>query len=115
MHILSTGPLAVFVCAFCVSAFAGLAALLRAGKQVNALAIFSAMLNSGLLGLTLALLWYKKYQDNVYFLIGMCILAGLGGATMVDFVVNLFQSGGLKMILSDLEHVSKKGIGDGSK
>lgn len=90
-------PLNVFLSAFCVSSFAGLAALLRAGKQVNAVSVISALLNSGFLGLAIALLWYTKFQDNVYFLIGICVLAGLGGATMVDFIIEAVKHGGLSI------------------
>lgn len=90
-------PISVFISAFGVSSFAGLAALLRAGKQVNWIAVVSAVLNSGFLGLAIALLWYTKFQDNVYFLIGICILAGLGGATMVDFVVQAVKTGGVSI------------------
>ncbi len=88
-------PIYVFLSAFGVSSFAGLAALLRAGKQVSLLSIFSAVLNSGMLGLAIALVWYTKFQDNIYFLIGICVLAGLGGATMVDFIVAAVKSGGV--------------------
>jgi hypothetical protein len=90
-------PLYVFVSAFGVSSFAGLAALLRAGKGVNGIAVLSALLNSGMLGLAIALVWYHKFQDNIYFLIGICVLAGLGGATLVDFVVAAFKTGGLSI------------------
>src|SRR3982750_2629821 len=90
-------PLTVFISAFGVSSFAGLAALLRAGKQVNKVSVASAILNSGLLGLAIALLWYTKFQDNIYFLIGICVLAGLGGATMVDFVVQAVKTGGISI------------------
>jgi hypothetical protein len=90
-------PIYVFLSAFGVSSFAGLAALLRAGKQVTGLAVFSAILNSGMLGLAIALVWYTKFQDNIYFLIGICVLAGLGGATMVDFVVAAIKSGGVSI------------------
>lgn len=88
-------PIYVFLSAFGVSSFAGLAALLRAGKKVNGIAIASAVLNSGMLGLAIALVWFHKFQDNIYFLIGICVLAGLGGATLVDFVVAAFKSGGI--------------------
>lgn len=85
-------PMAVFLSAFGVSSFAGLAALIRNGKRPTRMDIFSAMLNSGLIGLALAMLWFHKFQDNIYFLIGITILAGLGGATMVDFVLTLFRA-----------------------
>lgn len=90
-------PLYVFLSAFGVSSFAGLAALLRAGKEVNGIAVLSAVLNSGMLGLAIALVWYHKFQDNIYFLIGICVLAGLGGATLVDFAIAAFKSGGLSI------------------
>lgn len=90
-------PLTVFLSAFGVSSFAGLAALLRAGKEVNKVSVISAILNSGFLGLAIALLWYTKFQDNVYFLIGICVLAGLGGATLVDFCVESIKNGGLSI------------------
>lgn len=90
-------PIYVFASAFGVSSFAGLAALLRGGSQVNGIAVLSAVLNSGLLGLSIALVWYHKFQDNIYFLIGICVLAGLGGATMVEFIVAAFKSGGLSI------------------
>lgn len=100
-----TNPIYVFLSAFGVSSFAGLAALLRAGKPVNGVTIFSAMLNSGLMGLALGLLWYNKFQDNIYFLIGVCVLAGLGGATMIDFILQAFKAGGLSI------NVNRPGIG----
>jgi hypothetical protein len=90
-------PIYVFVSAFGVSSFAGLAALLRGGKQVTIIAVLSAVLNSGLLGLAIALVWYNKFQDNVYFLIGICVLAGLGGATLVDFFIAAFKAGGIQI------------------
>lgn len=98
-------PITVLLCAFGISSLAGLAALLRAGSKVNGIAVFSAMLNSGLLGLTMALLWYQKYQENTYFLIGLCILAGLGGATAVDFVVTVFKTGALRTMLQKILEV----------
>lgn len=106
-------PIHVFISAFGVSSFAGLAALLRAGKPINVVAVFSAILNSGLLGLALALLWYHKFQDNVYFLIGICVLAGLGGATMVDFILQAFKAGGLSISVGAKD--DKFGFGGGGK
>jgi uncharacterized membrane-anchored protein len=107
-------PIYVFVSAFGVSSFAGLAALLRAGKQVNSVAILSAVLNSGMLGLAIALVWYNKFQDNIYFLIGICVLAGLGGATLVDFMVAAFKSGGLSIgglkVGLDVEEKEEKSV-----
>jgi hypothetical protein len=90
-------PLAVFLSAFGVSAFAGLAALLRPGKSVTFLAVASSMLYSGLMGLAISLIWYKYFcaQDNIYLLIGICVLAGLGGNSFTDFLLYILKKGGV--------------------
>lgn len=76
-----------------LSSFAGLAELLRSGRPLTTRAVISAMLNSGLIGLAIGLTWYHKYlgEGNIYFLIGVCVLAGLGGATFVDFASTMFK------------------------
>lgn len=92
-------PLQVFLSAFGLSSFAGLAELLRSGRPVTWRNLLSATTNSGLIGLALGLVWYHYFlgQGNVYFLIGVCILAGLGGATMVDFILTIFKRGGINV------------------
>jgi len=90
-------PTGVFLSAFAVSALAGLAALLRSTNKLTVLAVISAILNSGLMGLGISLLWYTKFQDNIYFLIGICVLAGLGGMTTVDFVLTAIRKGGFSI------------------
>ncbi len=102
----------VFASAFLVSAFAGLAALLRSGHKLCVVKIVSSLLNSGLLGLGISLLWYTKFQDNLYFLVGMCVLAGLGGMTTVDFVVMLYRKSGLSIKFSNPR--ADQGEGNGS-
>ncbi len=86
-------PIEAFASVFGISSFAGLAALLRSGKQLTWRAVASAMLNSGLLGLGIAMLWFKYYDgaQNIWFLFGVSLLAGLGGTVMVDFVLQLFK------------------------
>lgn len=97
-----TTPWGVFLSAASLSSFAGLASLLRSGAKLTVGTVFSAALNSGLLGLGIALLWYTKYQDNIYFLIGVCVLAGLGGTSMLDFVIAAFRRGGLTVSVGGL-------------
>lgn len=80
---------------FCTSSFAGLAALLRSGRRLTLVAIVSSMLNSGLLGMILFLVGYQKYQGNPYLLVGISILAGLGGMTIIDFAIQVIEKGGL--------------------
>jgi hypothetical protein len=87
-------PVWVFISAFGISAFAGLAALLRSGTPLTRTNICSSLLNSGILGLGISLLWYAKYQED---LIGVCVLAGLGGMTTVDFFLRVLRKGGLSI------------------
>lgn len=84
-------PVRTFIAAFALSFISGVTAHLREGKPCapwSACLVLAATagFSSGCLGLALAMLWYTKFQDNVYFLIGVCILAGLSGRPMVDAV-----------------------------
>lgn len=90
-------PLGVFVCAFGISALAGLAAMLRSKTELNLTNIATSGLNSGFLGLGISLIWYQQFQDNIYFLIGACVLAGLGGVTTIDFVLAIIRKGGFSI------------------
>lgn len=92
-------PIGVFVASFAVAAFSGLAALLRSGVKLSLLAVSSAILNSGLLGLGISLLWYVHFRDNLYFLIGVCLISGLGGMTTIDFVLAAIRKGGFAIKL----------------
>ena len=78
----------IFAGAFAVSALAGLAALLRSDAVViTRKSVAAYTLNAGVLGLGLCMLWYARFHDNVYSLIGVCVLAGLGGMATIDVVV----------------------------
>ena len=92
-------PLRLFGAVFGLSSFAGLASLLRSGRPVSPLAIASAMLNSGLLGLGIFLMWYTYFRngDNIAFLVAVCLFAGLGGATVLDFIVAAVKNGGINI------------------
>jgi succinate-acetate transporter protein len=97
-------PVWIFVSAFGLSAFAGLSALLGLSKKkVTALAVFSAMLHGGLMGLAACLWWYNDYaaKHNVPGLIGLCILLGLGGWPMTTFILDTIYKGGLKIVVKD--------------
>lgn len=78
----------LFLTAFGVSAFGGLAALLRSNAKVGGKAVASSMLNCGILGLALSLVWYSYFPNNPHLLVGLCILAGLGGIKGVEFVLD---------------------------
>lgn len=92
---------AVFISAFGAASFAGLATLLRFAKKLSKLAVVSAMLNAGFLGLAIALMWYQNYRnaENVYGLIGICVLAGMGGSTLTDLAISLLSGAGIKVTI----------------
>lgn len=103
--------LAVLLSAFGAAAFAGLATLLRFAKKLSKLAVVSAMLNAGFLGLAIALIWYQNYRnaENVHGLIGICVLAGMGGSTLTDLAISLLAGAGIKVTIvherdRELEH-----------
>jgi hypothetical protein len=103
-------PVKVFAATFVISSFAGLASLLRSGKELRLRSVLSAMLNSGLLGLAIAFLWYNYWRENLWFLIGVSLMAGLGGMTMLDFCLMVLRNSGLNVIvrIDDDEHKSKE-------
>lgn len=91
--------LSVFASAFGVSAFAGLATLLRFAKRLSWLSVISAMLNAGFLGLAIALIWYQNYlkSENVSGLLGICVLAGMGGSTLSDLLISILAGAGISV------------------
>ena len=93
--------LCVFVSAFGAASFAGLATLLRFAKKLSKLSVVSAMLNAGFLGLAIALIWYQNYRkaENVYGLIGICVMAGMGGSTLTDLLISILSGAGIQVTI----------------
>lgn len=109
--------LSVFASAFGVSAFAGLATLLRFSKKLSKLSVLSAMLNAGFMGLAIALLWYQNYSEarNIYGLIGICVIAGMGGGTLTDILISLLSGAGIRVTITherDLHGTNQHSNGD---
>jgi hypothetical protein len=73
----------LFAAAFVVSALGGLAALLRSGRPLTRKAVASYTLNSGIVGLGIALVWFHRLRDELELLVGLCVVAGLGGMESV--------------------------------
>lgn len=85
-------PGALFGLIFLGGSLGGLAALLRSNRGVTWRNVCAAMLNSGFITLIIALAWYENYSEtNLYFLIGISLLAGLGGATSLDLALVYVQ------------------------
>ncbi len=95
-------PFQVFLASFSISSLAGLAALLRSERELSWRAAASAMLYSGMMGVIIALLWYNFFdgEGNLYFLLGVSGLAGIGGTTVLDFVVQVIKKGGVHISIS---------------
>ena len=81
------------ILAFFGSSLAGLASQLRSGKTLTGRSIAAAVLNSGLVGLIIFLLGYRVFQENLPYLIGMSLLSGIGGATLMDFALQVVKRG----------------------
>lgn len=88
--------------AFAISSLGGLAAMLRSNKQLTTRVVLSALLYSGMMGLSIALLWYNYFDGsgNIYFLLGVSGLAGVGGTTVLDFVVQALKHGGVNITIT---------------
>jgi hypothetical protein len=87
-------PCYLFFLAFVISALAGLGNLLRSDKRLTTRLMISAVLNSGALGLVVSMLLYSWFKDNTWFLLGLCLLAGLSGASILNFIVMIIRRGG---------------------
>jgi hypothetical protein len=93
-------PLHIFFSAFTISSLAGLAALLRSQNQLSMRAICSAILYSGMTGLIVALTLYNYFgAEYIFLLLGVSGLAGIGGATVIDFIVQLIKTGKLLSVV----------------
>jgi hypothetical protein len=92
-------PIWVFLSAFGVSSFAGLATYLRFSHKMSKLGLFSAMLNAGCLGLAISLFWYQHYREseNIYGLIGICVFAGMSGSAVTDVLWSVLSGAGIKV------------------
>lgn len=83
----TVSPWLLFGGVFVVASLGGLAALLRSGQDITLRQIFSALLNSGFVGLIIALVLWSRYGGkDPYLLLGVSILAGFGGATTIDMI-----------------------------
>jgi hypothetical protein len=55
-----------------------------------------------MLGVVISLLWYNYFEGkgNVYFLLGVSGLAGIGGVTVLDFIIEALKRGGIHISIS---------------
>lgn len=89
----------LFCSMFIISGVSGVAAHLRTNsddKPHSLLSYLTAGLNSGLLGLGIGLLFFVKFAEDLYFLVGICVVSGLGGMPMVEFAIETIKTGFLE-------------------
>lgn len=87
--------LVIFLLSSILSVLAGFAYIYRTKETAKLRDFLSVGLNTGLCGLAISMIWYYKFKDQIYILIGFCILVGLMGPIGVEWVLNKFKSGGL--------------------
>jgi hypothetical protein len=103
-------PLTVFATAFVISSLAGMAALLRSTQELSVRTVLSVILNTGAMGLAISLVLFNYFEDNAYFLFGLCLLAGLGGLTAVGFLIQIFKQGGVEIIFKPKSRGGKNNV-----
>jgi deoxyhypusine synthase len=89
------------VSAFSIASLGGLAALLRSRKEITLRNFLSAILSSGLLGLCIALTWFTYYSEkgDMYFVLGVSGFAGVGGMSVIDFLLQVIKNGGIDIVV----------------
>lgn len=77
---------------FCFASIGGLAALLRSGQRITWKQTISALLNSGMMGLIVATILWKRFAgEDLYLLVGVSVMAGFGGSTIIDFAMRVLK------------------------
>ena len=80
--------------ALAIASFGGLAALLRSKQKLSPRAVAAAIIYSGISGLIVFLLLCNYCgAENVYLLLGVSGLAGIGNVTVIDFIIQAAKSG----------------------
>lgn len=101
----SLNPVHVFASCFGIASLAGIAHLLRSGQELTVRTVVAAGLYSGAMGTVIGLLWYNYFiSSNIYFLIGVSGLAGLGGVSLIDVITQIISKGGVNIIVRPKQH-----------
>lgn len=109
----STDPVRLVSYTFAASSLAGLAALLRSGQEITPRQLAAATLSAGLLGAGIMLVWWD-WMDGRYpwFMLGVSLLAGLGGVNMLEFVIQLVQSAARAYVMRAADNLPLPDISD---
>lgn len=99
--LIMTDTLTICALSALVSALSGVAALMRTEPAWTYGKLWMVVMNSGLLGLGLSLVWWESFSTNPNVLVGICILIGLGGQPMLEVILSLLQKGALRIAMKD--------------
>lgn len=97
-------PWVLFGGIYLVASIGGIAALLRSKRELTARMFWSAFLNSGLASVGMAFILYESLP--LYKLIGVSVLCGVGGVSIVDATVQALLpkiTSIMKILFSDHE------------
>lgn len=89
-EMLETDAAIISIVCFFGASFAGVARALRDGT-CGVREVLAAVLNSGLAGLIVFLIGWENLHSHIHFLIGISILSGIGGATLLDLLSTILR------------------------
>jgi len=75
-----------------ISSVGALAAALRSKRQLTPRQIAAAVLTSAVAGTIVFVLLASKLEDDIYTLVGVSALAGIGGANTLDFLLEAMRA-----------------------
>ena len=104
--------ISVFVLSTVLSILAGFGYIVRNNEELKLRMFINSAINNGLCGLAISMIWIYKFREQIYILVGFCIIIGLMGQAGVDFILNKFKTGGLSINFGkgnkDLEVLEKE-------
>ena len=85
-------PVRVFCAIFGLSALAGISLVVSdKRKECSVRALLGSFMVSGIIGLVIGLIWWSKFGNtDLYFLIGVSMLAGMGGNSTLGLLYIIF-------------------------
>jgi hypothetical protein len=94
-------PLQFLLSCFGVASLAGIAQLIRRNEPIDIRKLIGALLYSGIVGVIVSMLLYEYMGDKNYVLLmGVSGLAGLGGSSVIDLLLNIWSGGSIQIVVT---------------
>lgn len=98
-------PLELILSCFAVSSLGGLAQYLRRKPDTAKIPLsmlIGTLLHSGMIGVAICFCWLNYFdgKESPWFALLVSSLAGLGGATLLEFVAQALSRGGVKIVIT---------------